>query len=1023
MVNWINPSPLNPENVYLVFQSHMSQSSFFPLGETTVCYIFADDYANIANCSFKIVLYSDITYCPMNIHRVIPVNGPDEVEVVWEEPRAEDSDGLVTITRQSAFPGQTFRVNTQTSVLYEFSDEQGNLARCSFMVVVIKGDDMPPDIQGCPGDIVVTISNEFSSSLVSWVEPSTEEDDVTIERSHDSGSLFTLGDTLVTYNFTDLEGLSAMCTFVVSIIRETLVVDNLPPSITYCPTDFILEPDPVTGEAVATWTLPLVEDDTSVVFLLNEPPSSGSSFPAGSTTEITYVYSDISGNVASCSFSITVNEFVPTLDCPENMTIEIQADEAGASPSWEEPTIFHSGFVVVGSRSPGYFIEAGVTVITYSLYGQGGLISECSFYVNIVLVKDVTPPEVFNCPTLGVSSTLEPGATSRTVFWLEPIAVDDSGPVFLKSQTASPGDIFEAGKTTVTYRFEDSSGNAATCTFVVNVITVGDTSPPVISDCPVNITVYVFPDWPDPAVQWKIPSATDDVSSVRLVPETHRPGDVFPRGGTLVTYTFVDEAENVATCSFGIFVTEIETPEVVRCPSTISLGIESGQTGTTVNWQEPYVTTDLNLQNISRSHFPESFFPLGQTEVIYSFTFIEVPKFNLNCTFLINITQVDEIPPTVIYCPGNIKKLINNHRMLPKISWLEPLVTDDLGNVTVSLQSHTSGTIFPEGETEILYQFMDESRNNAECRFKVTVEFMRAALIIPVTFNIEEEFTVDLLEVDSSTYTTLEERLKNGISGVVMSRRQIRNTFGGLSVVQLRPGSIAAETDLWFHSSIPVNDVTSFIDNLFQNSLRNSFGFLGDLRIKSIEIGIPQEVATTLASITTEVSSPSTETPLTTFDSTITFSTTQMGIMSRIAENETSTMPQTTKDTRNTTRKETPGEQENQTKEPAISFLTIVILSPIVASVLLLIISILIFACRVCHKEKKYPQPKPRSRMNHRTTDHPLGMVTEPVIDDSTAERDAREEERFIDINRQFEIIDEEVERENVHSGEEPEED
>merc|ERR1711951_176340 len=77
----------------------------------------------------------------MNIHRVIPVNGPDEVEVVWEQPRAEDSDGVVMITRQSAFPGQTFRVNTQTSILYEFSDQEGNLARCSFMVVVIKGGE------------------------------------------------------------------------------------------------------------------------------------------------------------------------------------------------------------------------------------------------------------------------------------------------------------------------------------------------------------------------------------------------------------------------------------------------------------------------------------------------------------------------------------------------------------------------------------------------------------------------------------------------------------------------------------------------------------------------------------------------------------------------------------------------------------------------------------------------------------------------------------------------------------------
>ena len=50
-------------------------------------------------------------------------------------------------------------------------------------------------------------------------------------------------------------------------------------------------------------------------------------------------------------------------------------------------------------------------------------------------------------------------------------ATDDSGTVVLICRSHDPGDTFPVGDTAVTYNFSDGSGNTASCTFVVLIIT------------------------------------------------------------------------------------------------------------------------------------------------------------------------------------------------------------------------------------------------------------------------------------------------------------------------------------------------------------------------------------------------------------------------------------------------------------------------------------------------------------------------------------------------------------------------
>ena len=68
------------------------------------------------------------------------------------------------------------------------------------------------------------------------------------------------------------------------------------------------------------------------------------------------------------------------------------------------------------------------------------------------------PPKISNCPK-DIGESMEVGNMTKQVFWTEPQASDLSGSVSLASQSQQSGDSFGFGKTEVTYKFMDKTGN------------------------------------------------------------------------------------------------------------------------------------------------------------------------------------------------------------------------------------------------------------------------------------------------------------------------------------------------------------------------------------------------------------------------------------------------------------------------------------------------------------------------------------------------------------------------------------
>ena len=147
-----------------------------------------------------------------------------------------------------------------TTVTYEYSDGAGNgPAICTFTVTVT--DTESPAVTSCPADIAVANDPGVCGAVVTYTAPVFEDncDGVglsgTMTSGQASGTLFPVGVTTVTYEYSDAAGNGpAVCTFTVT------VTDTEAPTVTSCPTDIAVSNDPGVCGAVVTYTVPVFED-------------------------------------------------------------------------------------------------------------------------------------------------------------------------------------------------------------------------------------------------------------------------------------------------------------------------------------------------------------------------------------------------------------------------------------------------------------------------------------------------------------------------------------------------------------------------------------------------------------------------------------------------------------------------------------------------------------------------------------------------------------------------------------------
>src|SRR5262249_29938883 len=230
-------------------------------------------------------------------------------------------------------------------------------------------------------------------------------------------------------------------------------------------------------------------------------PASGTTFNKGVTT-VTCSTTDAVGNPGNCTFTITVIDAqLPAITCPANITTNESSPGSGSvTVTYTTPTPTDNCTPApTASCAPasGSSFAVGTTTVTCTATDSSTNINTCSFTVTVNPLCSLT------CNP-NITTNTAPNLCTAVVTYSPPTVSGSCGTV-----TCSPasGSTFAKGVTTVTC----TSTVGPSCSFTV---TVNDNQPPVLMNCPSNITKSTDPNLCTAVVTYTNPTATDNCPGV-----------------------------------------------------------------------------------------------------------------------------------------------------------------------------------------------------------------------------------------------------------------------------------------------------------------------------------------------------------------------------------------------------------------------------------------------------------------------------------------------------------------------------
>jgi hypothetical protein len=409
-VTWTAPTVTDNCTATPTLTVTQASGTAFNIGVTAVTYTATDARGNVQQCQFRVNLIkiggtsnctSDVTGpvftgCPSNLNIASDFNS---LPVYWQVPTVADACQPLSVSAN--YPSGTTLSLGKTLITYTAKDGNNNTSTCQFQITIFKNDlcitdTEKPVYQKCPTNIYQPTNAALNGALVIWSAPQVGDNCAITEQlsTHQSGTVFPVGNTTVTFTAKDGSNNTATCQFTVTIGADPCPGDATGPVITACPvaqTKVVA----VGNSTTATWTAPSANDACGPVSLTSDY-ASGASFSVG-ITKVTYTATDRKGNKTTCAFNITINTpcsadaTSPVISgCPANITVGTTGTSAAAS--WALPVASDpcgvAGFN--SSYSSGAIFPVGVTQVVYTASDFKGNTASCIFNVQVVTTPTCT---------------------------------------------------------------------------------------------------------------------------------------------------------------------------------------------------------------------------------------------------------------------------------------------------------------------------------------------------------------------------------------------------------------------------------------------------------------------------------------------------------------------------------------------------------------------------------------------------------------------------------------------------------
>jgi gliding motility-associated-like protein len=352
------------------------------------------------------------------------------------------------------------------------------------------------------------------------------------------------------------------------------------PTILGCPSDINANNTPDQCSAIVTWIEPVATDNCTVIgnLVWTKSHSPGDTFGPGTTT-VTYTVEDESGNLATCSFDVTVSDTQnPVISLPAPPTITADASCQAALPAIAATATDNCSLPVniIITQNPvaGTLVSAGVTTVTVTATDEAGNFATTT--IDVTVIDDLDPVIT---PPADVTLNLNASCEALVPNFLASLAVTDNctpaGSLILSQLPAAGSTLSGLGTSTVTITATDASGNSSSVT--VDVTTQDITDPVALCR---DITVYLNGTGTFTITAADLNNGSYDNCSALLTLTASRTvfncTDLGP--AVPVTLTATDGSGNSANCIANVLVLDTVSPVVVT--KTYTLVLDATGTGT-----------------------------------------------------------------------------------------------------------------------------------------------------------------------------------------------------------------------------------------------------------------------------------------------------------------------------------------------------------------------------------------------------------------------------------------------------------
>ena len=615
----------------------------------------------------------------------------------------DDNSGITTLVDATGnHPGtlQNFALNGTTS----------NWIPSQAFSTIIEGPDTMP-IAICKPPFTIQLDGNGQASItVSDIDNGSNDPCgvASIEIDKTDFTCADIGENFVTLTITNVNGNTATCTTIVT------VEENIPP-VAFCMPPFTLELD-TNGQA--TITAAMIDNgstDNCLDVFLSIDKTEFTCADIGDNT-ITLTVTDASGNSATCTTIVTVEDNLPPVAfcvAPFTIFLDTNGEATLTAADVDGGSTVTCGLVAISLDTTNFTCaDIGENTITLTVTDENGNESTCT---TIVTVEDNIAPEAL----CAAPFTIQLDANGQAILTAAMINNGSTDACGMDAISISPSefDCSNVGDNTVTLTVTDVNGNTSTCT---TIVTVEDNIAPEAL-CAAPFTIQLDANGQAILTAASINNGSSDACGMDTISISPSEFDCSNVGENTVTLTVTDVNGNVSTCTTIVTIESSSIP-VITCTDFI---LELGMDGTALLTPEDIgsylnacgtVITAIDIEDFDCSN-------IG-TPVVVTYFATDGAGNNVSCTAL--VTVIDTLAP-VIVCPNNqtVDSDPNSITYTLPDYFGEGLITatDNCTNpVTIFSQTPAPGTLLLDGTYTITFTATDEYSNQSTCSFALTVD-------------------------------------------------------------------------------------------------------------------------------------------------------------------------------------------------------------------------------------------------------------------------------------------------------------